>query len=92
MTFDNTYDFDPLKLALTPAEAAVALGVSKSHVYRMIHRGELHAAQLGRRWVVSSVGLMRLLDPHRPSPGGGGERAGLAPGLAVEPGSPPSSG
>ena len=88
-----TFEFDPLRLALTPREAAEALGVSKAHVYRMIHRGELHAAQLGRRWCVSAVGLMRLLDPHRlPSGDWGGERPGVPPGLAVEPvGSLPSS-
>lgn len=77
MTFDTRWDFDPTRLALSVAETAAALGVSKSHVYRLIHRGELHATQLGRRLCVSSVGLMRMLDPHRPT-GGGGE-------VAVEP-------
>lgn len=69
-----SFDFDPRKLALTPAEAAAALGVSKAHVYRMLHSGELHGMQLGRRWCVSAVGLMRLLDVPRPS-GAAGNRA-----------------
>ena len=75
MSIRQTFDFDPLRLALTPTEAAAALGVSKAHVYRMIRRGELHAVRLGRRLSVPTVGLMRLLDVPRPSPGVGGEQA-----------------
>ena len=77
------YDFDPTRLALTPVEAAAALGISKSHVYRLIHRGVLPATRLGRRLAVPAVGLMRLLDVPHPARGLGGEPA-------VEPPASPS--
>lgn len=69
------FDFDPGRLALTPAETAEALGVSVAHVYRLIRRGVIPATRLGRRLAVPSVGIMRILDVSRPSSGVGGKPA-----------------
>lgn len=67
-----SFDFDSMRLALTPAEAAETLGVSKAHLYRLIKRGVVPAKKLGRRLAVPSVALMQLLDISRPTGGGGG--------------------
>lgn len=62
-----TFEFNPHRLALTPGEAAEALGISTSHLYRLVRRGDVPATRLGRRLAVPSVALMRLLDVPCPS-------------------------
>ena len=50
------------KLALSPAEAAKALGVSRSTVYRMISSGQLLVVKVGRRTLVAKSALVALLQ------------------------------
>jgi excisionase family DNA binding protein len=50
------------KLALSPAEAAEALGVSRSTVYRMISSGQLLVVKVGRRTLVAKSALVALLQ------------------------------
>ena len=49
------------KVAFGPREAARALGISHTHVYRMIASGELPSARLGRRIVVPTDALKKWL-------------------------------
>ena len=53
---------DDKRLVLTVTEAAVALGISRTHAYDLIARGELPSLRLGRRIVVPRRGLERLVD------------------------------
>ncbi len=50
------------KLALSPAEAAKALGVSRSTVYRMVSSGQLAVVKVGRRTLVAKSALVALLQ------------------------------
>ena len=50
------------KLALSPAEAAEALGVSRSTVYRMVSSGQLSVVKVGRRTLVATATLVALLQ------------------------------
>lgn len=50
------------KLALSPAEAAEALGVSRSTVYRMVSSGQLSVVKVGRRTLVATAALVALLQ------------------------------
>ena len=50
------------RLVLTVTEAAAALGISRTHAYELIARGELPSLRLGRRIVVPRRGLERLVD------------------------------
>ena len=50
------------RLVLTVTEAATALGISRTHAYELVARGELPSLRLGRRIVVPRRGLERLLD------------------------------
>ena len=50
------------KLALSPAEAAEALGVSRSTVYRMVSSGQLAVVKVGRRTLVAKSDLDALLQ------------------------------
>ncbi len=50
------------KLALSPAEAAIALGVSRSTVYRMVSSGQLAVVKVGRRTLVAKSDLDALLQ------------------------------
>ena len=50
------------RLVLTVTEAAGALGISRTHAYELVARGELPSLRLGRRIVVPRRGLERLLD------------------------------
>ncbi|MEI6096567.1 MAG: helix-turn-helix domain-containing protein [Gammaproteobacteria bacterium] len=49
-------------MALSPAEAAEALGVSRSTVYRMISSGQLLVVKVGRRTLVAKSALVALLQ------------------------------
>ena len=50
------------RLVLSVTEAAAALGISRTHAYELVARGELPSLRLGRRIVVPRRGLERLLD------------------------------
>lgn len=47
---------------LSVAEAARALGISRNSAYEAVHRGELPAVQIGRRWLVPVAALDTLLS------------------------------
>lgn len=55
-------DEDPARPALTVAEAAAALGISRALAYELVRRGEVPSVRLGRRIVVPRVALGRLLE------------------------------
>lgn len=48
---------------MTVAEAAEALGVSKMTVYRMVHKGDLRANKVGRRYRVFVPSVARMSEP-----------------------------
>lgn len=50
------------RLVLSVTEVAAALGISRTHAYELVARGELPSLRLGRRIVVPRRGLERLLD------------------------------
>jgi len=50
------------RLVLTVTEVAVALGISRTHAYELVARGELPSLRLGRRIVVPRRSLERLVD------------------------------
>ena len=50
------------RLVLTVSEAAAALGISRTHAYEFVARGELPSLRLGRRIVVPRRSLERLVD------------------------------
>jgi excisionase family DNA binding protein len=49
-------------MAYSVPEAALALGVSKSSVWKLIKEGDLPAVKLGRRTLISAEALQTLLD------------------------------
>ena len=51
---------------LTVAEVAEILGVTQVTVYARIHRGELPVLRFGRRMVVPTAALRRLLGIDAP--------------------------
>lgn len=55
-----------LPYALTLDEAAKRLGFSdRGAIYRMEERGEIHVVRLGRKAVVPSSEIVRLLTPEQ---------------------------
>ena len=48
---------------ITPAEAAVVLGLTAKTVLTMIDSGELDGFRLGRKYFVRVAPLIELLDP-----------------------------
>ena len=50
------------RLVVSVPEAARLLGISRTHAYEMIARGELPCIRLGRRILVPLRPLMRLLE------------------------------
>jgi len=55
------------RLAYGISEAAKALGVSRSTIYRAIWRGEIRVAKIGGRTVIPTAELERLLTGERHS-------------------------
>lgn len=49
------------QMTVTVDQAARILGVSRSMAYLLVHRGELPARRIGRRWVVLRAGLTEFL-------------------------------
>ncbi|MCU1499870.1 MAG: hypothetical protein JWM47_3823, partial [Acidimicrobiales bacterium] len=68
MAFDATVG--DVERPLSPAEAAEALGVSPSHVRRLIGSGDLRAERFGRAWMVdrASVNERRAMRPRAGRP------------------------
>lgn len=52
---------DTKRLAFSPAEAAVALGVSRGEVYSRMNRGEIQSRKSGRRRLIAAGELARWL-------------------------------
>jgi excisionase family DNA binding protein len=54
------------RLALNPAEAADALGLSRNTIYRLIYRGELRARKAGTRVLIPRKSLEEYLEQSTP--------------------------
>lgn len=55
-------DLDPAtKPTLTVTETAEALGVSRGSAFSAVHRGEIPSFRIGRRIVVPTAAVRRLL-------------------------------
>ncbi len=52
---------DPMAMVVTVSEAARLLGISRTHAYELVERGELAHVRLGRRIVVPKHALEALL-------------------------------
>jgi excisionase family DNA binding protein len=60
---------DQLALVLTVSDAARLLGISRTHAYELVARGELAHVRLGRRIVIPKHALDTLLGlPGAQSP------------------------
>lgn len=55
-------DTQPQRLAYTVAECALSVGVSKSHVWRLIWSQELPHIKMGRRVLVTRKALETYLE------------------------------
>jgi len=57
-----------MRIALTPAQAAAELGVSRSRIYHLITAGRLRATKPGRDWQIRPAALdaVRERKPGRP--------------------------
>ncbi len=53
-----------VKLTLTVAEAAKALGISRGLAYEMAKAGEIPSIRLGKRVLVPQRALERFLERH----------------------------
>lgn len=54
---------DPVeRLALSPADAATALGISRARLYQLLDDGTLASVKLGRRRLIRREALVDLLD------------------------------
>ena len=49
-------------LAFRINDAARALGVGRTHLYRLINEGRIDTVQLGRRRLVKAASLRKLID------------------------------
>lgn len=54
-------ELQDLPPTLTVEQAAKLLGVGRNQTYEAVARGELPAMRIGRRWVIPTVRLLRLL-------------------------------
>lgn len=54
---------DVERVAYTPDEAAAALGIGRSLVYRLMNSGELAYRQCGGRRLIARTTLERYVDP-----------------------------
>ena len=52
------------RLALSPGEAAAALGVSRSKIYGLLRSGELPSVHLGGRRLIRTAAIAALLEAH----------------------------
>lgn len=56
-----------LKLALCPAEAALAIGLGRSKLYELIRAGEIRAKKSGGRTIIKIAELQRFIDALPPT-------------------------
>ncbi len=56
------------RAVLSVAEAAQVLGISRSHAYELVARGELPSLRLGRRVLIPSMALERIVAPKPGEP------------------------
>lgn len=56
------------RMALTVQEAALVLRLGQGSVYAAIHRGELPARRVGKRWIIPRASLERFLDGQPAAP------------------------
>jgi excisionase family DNA binding protein len=49
------------RMVVSVGEAAMLIGVSRSHAYELVRRGDLRVINLGRRRVVPKLALLELL-------------------------------
>jgi excisionase family DNA binding protein len=54
-------ELQDLPPTLTVEQAAKLLGVGRNQTYEAVAKGELPAMRIGRRWVIPTVRLLRLL-------------------------------
>lgn len=59
---DKTAECQPPRLALSIAETAASIGVSRPVVYRLIKEGRLKTVHLGRRQIVTAASLADFLS------------------------------
>jgi len=52
------------RFALSPAEAAHALGICRASIYNLIGRGELRASKIGRSTRIPITEIERLAGIH----------------------------
>jgi len=50
------------RLVYTVEEAGKLLGIGRSGAYEAARSGELPVLRIGRRWLVSKIGLDKMLD------------------------------
>lgn len=50
------------RLALSPAEASEALGISRGKLYQLLASGDLDSVSLGRRRLIRPEAIRALLD------------------------------
>lgn len=57
-------EFGRERLAVSPAEAALALGVSRKHIYALMNRGDLRSTLIGscRRIPVTELGRLAGIE------------------------------
>lgn len=59
----NKRNRTPLKpLAVSPAEAAQMLGISRAHLYKMINHGVLRRSKIGSRTLILVADLEALIE------------------------------
>lgn len=51
----------PIRLAVSPEQAAVALGIGRTTVYDLISRGQLRSLRVGRRRIIPVAALETFL-------------------------------
>lgn len=66
MTGHNTFEGRPIngRLLLTVSEAATALRISRSSIYRLFEAGELGWVQIGASRRVASAEIHRFIAAH----------------------------
>ena len=60
------------RLLLTPEEAARALGIGRTKLYRLLAEGFLPSVRIGGRWRISTEALDRFVHSLEPQAGPGG--------------------
>lgn len=56
-----------LKIALSPSEAAAAIGLGKSKLYELLRSGEISAKKSGGRTIITVAELQRFIDTLPPT-------------------------